>query len=82
MSKGRRKHSPAFQAKVALEVVKGEETVAQLAGRTRFAPAGFRLGGRPSPMAPPASEHRIHPQLTGHVVNQGHEARVIYRQGP
>ena len=30
MSKGRRKHSPAFKAKVALEVVKGEETVAQL----------------------------------------------------
>ena len=25
MSKGRRKHSPAFRAKVALEAVKGEE---------------------------------------------------------
>ena len=33
MSKGRRKHSPAFKAKVALEAVKGEEAVAQLAGR-------------------------------------------------
>ena len=33
MSKGRRKHSPAFKAKVALEAVKGEETVAQLAAR-------------------------------------------------
>ena len=33
MSKGRRKHSPALKAKVALEVVKGEKTVAQLAGR-------------------------------------------------
>ena len=33
MSQGRRKHSPAFKAKVALEVVKGEETVAQLAAR-------------------------------------------------
>ena len=32
MSKGRRKHSPAFKAKVALEAVKGEETVAELAG--------------------------------------------------
>ena len=48
MSKGRRKHSPAFKAKVALEVVKGEETVAQLAARRenslkkyhrRFAPS-------------------------------------------
>ena len=30
MSQGRRKHSPAFKAKVALEAVKGQETVAQL----------------------------------------------------
>ena len=30
MSKGRRKHSPACKAKVALEAVKGEEPVAQL----------------------------------------------------
>ena len=30
MSKGRRKHSPAFKAKVALEVVKGEKTVVEL----------------------------------------------------
>ena len=32
MSKERRK-SPAFKAKVALEAMKGEETVAQLAAR-------------------------------------------------
>ena len=38
MSKGRRKHSPAFKAKVALEAVKGEETVAQLAGRYQVHP--------------------------------------------
>jgi len=29
----RRKHSPSFKAKVALEAIKGEETVAQLASR-------------------------------------------------
>ena len=33
MSIGRRKHSPAFKARVALGAVKDEETVAQLAGR-------------------------------------------------
>ena len=33
MTKGRRKHRPAFKAKVALEAVKGEETVAQLVAR-------------------------------------------------
>ena len=31
MAQGRRKHSPAFKARVALDAVKGEETVAQLA---------------------------------------------------
>ena len=38
MSQGRRKHSPAFKAKVALEAVKGEETVAQLAARYQVHP--------------------------------------------
>ena len=31
MAQGRRKHSPAFKARVALDAVKGLETVAQLA---------------------------------------------------
>jgi transposase len=38
MSKERRKHSPAFKAKVALEAIKGEETVAQLATRYEVHP--------------------------------------------
>ena len=33
MKEHRRKHSPSFKAKVALEAFKGEETVAQLASR-------------------------------------------------
>ena len=39
MSKGRRKYSPAFKAKVSLEAVKGQETVAQLAVRYEVHPA-------------------------------------------
>ncbi len=38
MLKGRRKHSPALKAKVALEAVKGDETVAQLAARHEVHP--------------------------------------------
>ena len=38
MAQGRRKHSPAFKARVALEAVKGEETVAQLAARYEVHP--------------------------------------------
>ena len=36
MSKQRRKHNPALKAKVALEAVKGEDTVAQLVLQRRF----------------------------------------------
>jgi len=33
MKEHRRKHSPSFKARVALEALKGEETIAQLASR-------------------------------------------------
>ena len=39
MSKQRRKHNPAFKAKVALEAVKGEETVAQLVVKHQVHPS-------------------------------------------
>ena len=46
MSMGRRKYSPAFKAKVALEAVKGEETVAQLAARYEVHPSQIQAGTR------------------------------------
>jgi len=39
VSQGRRKHNPAFKARVALEAIKGEETVAQLAARFEVHPS-------------------------------------------
>ena len=42
MSEGRRKHSPAFKAKVPLEAMKGMETVARQAARYHVHPGHIR----------------------------------------
>ena len=39
MAQGRRKHSPAFGARAALDAVKGDGTVAQLAARFEVHPS-------------------------------------------
>jgi len=42
MKQSRRKHSPAFKARVVLEALKEEETTAEIAGRFEVHPAQVR----------------------------------------
>ena len=53
MSRGRRKHMPAFKAKVALEALKARRRWPNWPPGTKSIPGRFRHGRGHSPRAPP-----------------------------
>ena len=55
MKQSRRKHSPSFKAKVAMEALRGEETIAELPAGLRFTRARYVPRRRPWLKMQPAS---------------------------
>ncbi len=59
MPKDRKKSSAAFKAKLALEAVKGEETVAQLAARCQVHPSQIQADSGIEEGAHPRNSWRL-----------------------
>jgi len=55
LKQSRRKHTTSFKAKLALEALKGEEMISELATDLRFIPARFANGRILSRKAPQVS---------------------------
>ena len=93
MKQIRKKHSPAFKAKVALAAIQGEETIAQLASRFEVHPSRIHawkralVEGAPGLFGTePNSQEKVKDaqidQLYRHIGQLKVESEIFWRKGP
>jgi transposase-like protein len=76
MKESRRKHSPSFKSRVALEALKGEATTAELAHRFELHPGQVRAWKKALAEVPPVSSAMTTSEGTARVSSSSCTSRL------
>lgn len=82
MKKGsRRKHSPEFKARIALEAIKGIKTISQIAAENQLHPVQVTQWKNQMLEAAPGAFERGAGQVAGEAIQQAHEEKLERKIG-